>query len=396
MALIRKKKMDSNFSEDQIAIRDAIQKLCADFDDDYWLRMDKEGGPAQEFIDAVAAAGWLGIAMPEEYGGSGLGMTEAALMMQTIAASGGAIAACSSVHLNIFGPNPVVVFGSEEQKTRMLPPLIRGEESTCFAVTEPNSGLDTSSIETRAELQGDRYIVNGQKVFTTNAQNADKILLLTRTTPKDQVTKPTDGLTLFFTDLDRDHVEIREIDKMGRKAVDTNALFVDDLPIPVEDRIGEEGKGFQCLLHGLNPERIIGAAVGVGVGRQALKRAVDYAKERVVFGRPIGQNQAIQHPLADSWAQLEAANLMTFKAAQLYDSGQSCGAEANAAKYLSAEAAFTACERAVMTHGGMGYAKEYHVERYLREIFILRIAPVSREMILNFIAERVLGLPRSY
>ncbi len=388
--------MDSNFSQDQIAIRDAIEKLCADFDDDYWLKMDTEGGPAQAFIDAVAAAGWLGIAMPEEYGGSGLGMTEAALMMQTIAASGGAIAACSSIHLNIFGPNPVVVFGTEEQKGRMLPPLIKGEESTCFGVTEPNSGLDTSSIETRAERQGERYIVNGHKVFTTNAQKADKILLLTRTTPKDQAKKPTDGLTLFFTDLDRDHVEIREIDKMGRKAVDTNALFIDDLPIPVEDRIGEEGKGFQTLLHGLNPERIIGGAIGVGVGRQALKRAVDYAKERVVFGRPIGQNQAIQHPLADSWAQLEAANLMTFNAARLYDSGQPCGAEANAAKYLSAEAAFTACERAVMTHGGMGYAKEYHVERYLREIFILRIAPVSREMILNFIGERVLGLPRSY
>lgn len=388
--------MDSNFSQDQIAIRDAIEKLCADFDDDYWLKMDTEGGPAQAFIDAVAAAGWLGIAMPEEYGGSGLGMTEAALMMQTIAASGGAIAACSSIHLNIFGPNPVVVFGTEEQKGRMLPPLIKGEESTCFGVTEPNSGLDTSSIETRAERQGERYIVNGHKVFTTNAQKADKILLLTRTTPKDQAKKPTDGLTLFFTDLDRDHVEIREIDKMGRKAVDTNALFIDDLPIPVEDRIGEEGKGFQTLLHGLNPERIIGGAIGVGVGRQALKRAVDYAKERVVFGRPIGQNQAIQHPLAKCWAELEAANLMCFKAAALYDAGGPCGAEANAAKYLGAETAFRACETAVMSYGGMGYAREYDVERYLREIFIARIAPVSREMILNYIGEHVLGLPKSY
>ncbi len=388
--------MGLNFSAEQIAIRDGVQKLCADFGDEYWLKMDNEGGPAREFIDAVAAGGWLGIAMPQEYGGAGLGMTEAAVMMQTVAASGGAIAACSSIHLNIFGPNPVVVFGTEAQKARMLPPLISGKESTCFGVTEPNSGLDTSSIETRAELQGDKYIVNGRKVFTSNAQNADKILLLTRTTPKDQVAKPTDGLTIFFTDLNRDHVEIREIEKMGRMAVDTNALFIDNLAVPVEDRIGEEGKGFQYLLHGLNPERIIGGAVGVGVGRRALERAVDYAKEREVFGRPIGMNQSIQHPLADAWAQLEAANLMTFNAAELYDSGQPCGAEANAAKYLAAEAALAACERAVMTHGGMGYAKEFHVERYMREIFILRIAPVSREMILNFISERILGLPRSY
>jgi len=313
-----------------------------------------------------------------------------------VAGCGGALAASSSIHLNIFGPNPVVVFGTEEQKARMLPPLITGKENTCFGVTEPNSGLDTSSIETRAELRGDTYVVNGRKVFTSNAQNADKILLLTRTVAKDQVAKPTDGLSLFYTDLNRDYVEIREIDKMGRKAVDTNALFIDNLPVPVADRIGEDGKGFQYLLHGLNPERIIGAAVGVGIGRRALQRAVDYANERVVFNRPIGMNQAIQHPLADAWAQLEAANLMAFRAAHLYDDGQPCGAEANAAKYLASEAAFTACERAVMTHGGMGYAKEYHVERYMREVFALRIAPVSREMILNFISERVLGLPRSY
>ncbi len=388
--------MDFNFNDDQLAIRDAIQKLCEKYDDDYWLKKEKEGGPPDDFIQDMADGGWLGIAMPEAYGGAGLGVTEAAIMMQTVAECGGAFSAASSIHINIFGPNPIAVFGTEEQKERMLIPLIAGKERSCFGVTEPNSGLDTSAIETRAVRDGDKYIVNGRKVFISTAQHAQKIMLLARTTPLDEVSKRTDGISLFYTDLNRDHVEIQEIDKMGRKPVDTNALFIDDLEVPVEDRIGEEGKGFQYLLHGLNPERILIAAEAVGVGRRALERAVDYAKERVVFNRPIGQNQAIQHPLADAWANLEAANLMTFKAAALYDADQPCGAEANAAKYLAAEAGFTACERAVMSHGGMGYAKEFHVERYMREIFIARIAPVSREMILNFISERVLGLPKSY
>jgi acyl-CoA dehydrogenase len=388
--------MNFDLTDDQLAIRDSITKLCEKYDDDYWLDKEKNNEKPLDFIKDVADGGWLGIAMPTEYGGSGLGVTEAAVMMQTVAQSGGAFQAASSIHMNIFGPNPIVVFGTEEQKQAWLPPLIKGEQRTCFGVTEPNSGLDTSSLQTRAVKEGNKYIVNGRKIWISTAQSADKILLLTRTTAKEDVKKPTDGLSLFYTDLDRSKVEIREIDKMGRKAVDTNALFIDGLEVPEGDLIGEEGKGFQYILHGLNPERVLIAAEAVGVGRRALERAVDYAKEREVFGRQIGQNQSIQHPLADSWANLEAANLMAFKAAALYDEDKPCGAEANSAKYLAAEAAFTACERAVMTHGGMGYAKEYHVERYMREIFIARIAPVSREMILNYISERVLGLPRSY
>jgi acyl-CoA dehydrogenase len=244
--------------------------------------------------------------------------------------------------------------------------------------------------------EGDRYLLSGQKIWISTAQVANKMLILARTTPLEQVTRRTEGLSLFYTDLDRAHVAVHEIDKMGRSAVDSNQVFIDRLPVPVADRIGEEGRGFEYILHGMNPERILIAAEAVGLGRAALARAVGYAKERVVFDRPIGQNQGIQHPLAQCWMNLEAADLMVFKAASLYDRGQPCGAEANAAKYLAAEAAFTACETAVMTHGGMGYAKEFHVERLLREALIPRIAPVSPHMILCFIAERVLGLPRSY
>jgi acyl-CoA dehydrogenase len=388
--------MDLSFTEEQEAIRDAIAKLCEKYDDDYWLKRDSEGGFPNDFVKDLADGGWLGIAMPTEYGGSGLGVTEAALMMQTIARSGAGFSGASAVHINLFGPHPIVVHGTDEQKARMLPPLIRGEDRTCFGVTEPDAGLDTTSIQTRAERDGDHYIVNGRKMWTSTAQSANKILLLARTTPKDQCRKPTDGITLFYTDFNRDYVEARVIDKMGRKAVDSNAVFIDGLPVPVEDRVGEEGRGFYYLLDGLNPERIMVASEAIGLGQCALSKAVDYAREREVFGRAIGQNQAIQHPLADAWAHLQAADTMVWKAATLYDRGEPCGAEANAAKYLAAEACFTACERAIMTHGGMGYAKEYHVERYLRESFISRIAPVSREMILNFISERVLGLPRSY
>ncbi len=385
-------------TDDQQSIRDSIEKICADFGPEYWLERDREGGFPETFVKAIADGGWLGIAMPESVGGAGLGITEASIMMQAIAESGAGFSGASAVHLNIFGLNPVVVSGSDEQRERFLPPLIAGKERACFGVTEPNAGLDTTSIETFAEKtsSGD-YVVNGRKMWTSTAQTADKILLLARTTPKDATgAKRAAGMTLFYTDLDRNHIEVREIEKMGRKAVDSNAVFIDGLPIPKENRIGEEGRGFYYLLHGLNPERIMIAAEAVGLGRAALRRAVDYANEREVFGRQIGQNQAIAHPLAKSWAELEAADLMTFKAAALYDAGEECGAEANAAKYLAAEACFSACERAVMTHGGMGYAKEYHVERYLRESFVSRIAPVSREMILNFISEKVLGLPRSY
>ena len=383
-------------SDDRLAIRDAMSKLCTDFDADYWLECDNEGRFPQEFVDAIGSGGWLGVAMPEEYGGSGLGITEASLMMQAVTESGAGFSGASAIHLNVFGLNPVVVFGTEEQKQRMLPPMLRGEKTACFGVTEPNAGLDTLSIETRAERSGDGYVVNGQKHWTSMAQRADKILLLARTTPMDEVKKRTHGLSLFFTDFNRDYLEVREIPKMGRKAVDSNAVFFDNLPIPHEDLIGEEGKGFHYILHGLNPERILLAAESIGLGRAALKRACDYAKERVVFGRQIGQNQGIQHPLAKCWIDLEAAELLAYNAAMLYDAGQECGAQANAAKYLAAEAGFHACEQAIFTHGGMGYAKEYHVERYLREMMIPRIAPVSREMIFNYIAERELGLPRSY
>ncbi len=388
--------MDFAFTQEQEAIREAIAKICAQFGDDYWLKKDKEGGFPSELHQALARDGWLGIAMPEEHGGAGLGITEAAIMMQTIAESGAGFSGASAVHMNIFGLNPVVVFGTDAQKKRMLPGLIAGRERACFAVTEPNTGLNTTRIKTKAEKKGDKYIVSGQKVWISTAQIAEKILLLARTTPIEECRKPADGLTLFYTDFDRKYVEVREIDKMGRKCVDSNQVFFDGMPIPEADRIGEEGKGFSYILHGMNPERILIASESVGLGRCALARATQYAKERIVFDRPIGQNQGIQHPLAANWMALEAANLMVFKAAWLYDTGKPAGAEANSAKYLAGEAGFDACQQAVMTHGGYGYAKEYHVERYLRESLVGRIAPVSPQLILCFIAERVLGLPKSY
>jgi acyl-CoA dehydrogenase len=388
--------MDFAFTPEQQRIREAIAKLCAQFGDEYWLKKDREGGFPVELHQALARDGWLGIAMPEDCGGAGLGIQEAAVMMQAIAESGAGFSGASAVHMNIFGLNPVVVFGTPEQKRRMLPPLIDGSERSCFAVTEPNTGLNTTRIKTKAEKKGDRYLVSGQKVWISTAQIAEKVLLLARTTPLEEVRKPTEGLSLFYTDFDRRHIEVREIEKMGRKAVDSNQVFFDGLPVPEADRIGEEGRGFEYILHGMNPERILIAAESVGLGRCALARASAYAKERVVFDRPIGQNQAIQHPLARNWMNLEAANLMVMKAAWLYDQGLPCGAESNAAKYLAGEASFDACQQAVMTHGGFGYAKEYHVERYLRESLIGRIAPVSPQLVLCFIAERVLGLPKSY
>ena len=388
--------MDFCLSEEQLAIRAAIGKICAGFDADYWLRKDTEGGFPDDFHLALARGGWLGVAMPKQYGGAGLGITEAAIMMQAIAESGAGMSGASAVHMNIFSLNPAVVFGNDEQKQRWLPPLIKGNDKACFCVTEPDAGLNTTQIKTKAVKQAGHYQVSGQKIWISTAQVANKMLLLARTTPLEQIEKPTQGLSLFYTDVDRNFVEAREIPKMGRKAVDSNQVFIDGLRVPAADRIGEEGKGFDYILHGLNPERILIAAEAVGLGKVALKRAADYAKERIVFDRPIGQNQAIQHPLAQRWIELEAASLMVYKAATLYDRGEPCGAEANAAKYLAGEAGFRACETAVMTHGGMGYAKEYHVERYLRESLIPRIAPVSPQLILCFIAEKVLGLPKSY
>ena len=388
--------MNFDFTEDQISIRNAIEEVCKDFNDDYWLRKDREGGFPEDFYAAIAKAGWLGIAMPVEYGGSGLGIAEACLMMETVSSSGAGLSGASAIHMNVFGLHPVVLYGNDEQKRRWLPPIINGEAKACFGVTEPNTGLNTLKLKTMAVRKGDRYIVNGQKIWISTAQVAHKILLLARTTPIEEVTSPTHGLSLFYTDLDRTKIEVREIEKLGRKAVDSNQLFIDGLEIPVEDRIGEEGRGFEYILHGLNPERVLLAAEAIGLGRVALKRAAKYAGERIVFDRPIGKNQGIQHPLAERWVELEAGTLLYQRAAWLYDQGRPCGAEANAAKFLCAEAGFRACETAVLTHGGMGYAKEYHVERYFRESMLPRIAPVSPQLILSFIAEKVLQLPRSY
>ena len=388
--------MNFELTEDQLAIREAIGRICANFDADYWLQRDRNGGFPLDFHKAIADAGWLGICMPQEYGGSGLGIQEAAIMVQAISESGAGMSGVSAIHMNIFGLNPVVKFGTEEQKQRMLPPLIAGREKACFAVTEPNTGLNTTQLKTFAKREGDIYYVTGHKVWISTAQVTEKMLLLARTTPLDKVSKPTDGLTLFYTDLDRRYVDVREIEKMGRKAVDSNELFIDNLPVPAADMIGKEGDGFKTILHGINPERSMAAAAAVGLGRVALKRAAKYANERIIFDRPIGKNQGVQHPLAKCWMELEAANLMVMNSAWRYDQGLECGAEANAAKYLAGEAGFHACEHAVLTHGGFGYAKEYHVERYFRESMLMRIAPISIQLIMCYIAEKVLGLPRSY
>ncbi|HSV82607.1 MAG TPA: acyl-CoA dehydrogenase family protein [Ramlibacter sp.] len=388
--------MELELSPEQQQIKDAVQALCDRFDDEYWREKDRTHSHPTEFHTAMSESGWLGITMPPEYGGAGLGITEAALLMQTVGNSAGTLAACSTIHINIFGPHAVVVHGTGEQKRNILPPLIQGKDIACFAVTEPDAGLDTTSITTRAVRKGDGYVISGRKMWISTAQRANKMMILARTTPLEQCRKRTDGMSLFYTDLDRQHIEVREIRKMGRAAADSNAVFIDNLPVPEAHRIGEEGEGFKILLDSINPERILVAAEAVGIGRRALAKATAYAKERVVFGRPIGKNQGIAHPLAKNWMDLEAADMLTWKAAQLYDAGRPCGAEANAAKFLAAEAALQACEQAVRTLGGMGYAAEYDVERYYREIMVPNIAPVSREMILNFIGERVLGLPRSY
>ena len=378
--------MDFSLTAEQKSIIDEVRKTCAAFDDDYWLERDRTAEFPSDFHHAMAQGGWLGVAMPEEYGGTGLGATEAALMMHAVANSPGAMSAASAIHINIFGPHPIVVFGSDEQKGRWLPDLIQGKTQACFGVTEPDAGLNTTSIKTRAVETGTGYQVDGRKIWTSTALEADRIMLLTRTTPKQECDRPTDGMTLFYTTLDRNYCDVQAIPKMGRAAVDSCEVFIDALPVPIEDRIGEEGKGFSYLLHSLNPERILIAAEAIGIGRNALARATQYAKDRVVFDRPIGKNQSIQHPLAQCWMELEAAWLMTMRAATLYDSGQACGIEANAAKYLAGEAGFKACTQAVMTHGGMGYAKEFHVERLLREVMITRLAPVSPQLILCNIA----------
>lgn len=383
-------------AETRAAIREGVRAVASRFDADYWLRCDQDGAFPEAFHRAMAEAGWLGITMPERYGGAGLGVTEAAIMMHEVASHGGGMAAASSVHINLFGPHSIVVHGTPEQQAEWIPGLVAGTDRCCFGVTEPDAGLDTTRITTFAHRVPGGYRVRGRKVWTSTAQVASKIMLLTRTTRIEDCTRPTDGITLFYTDLDRSAVEVKRIPKMGRKAVDSNALFIDDLFIPEAHRIGAEGQGFTCLLDSLNPERVLVGVEAVAIGQDALRRATQYARERVVFGREIGRNQGIQHPLAECWMQLEAAWLMAMHAAALYDEGKPCGAEANAAKFLGAQAGFSACERAMLTLGGFGYASEYHVERLLREVAITRIAPVSEQLILSYIAERVLGLPRSY
>jgi acyl-CoA dehydrogenase len=387
---------DPTRDEELNAIREGVRAVVTRFDDGYWLDRDEDGKFPFEFHRAMADGGWLGITMPEEYGGAGLGVTEAAVMMHEVASHGGAMAATSTVHINLFGPHPIVVKGTPEQKARWVPRLIAGDDQCCFGFTEPDAGLNTTRIKTFAEKVDGGYLVRGQKVWTSTAQVANKIMLLTRTTRYEDCTRPTDGITIFYTDLDRTKIAVHKIPKMGRKAVDSNAIFIDGLFIPEEDRIGDEGKGFSYILHSLNPERILIAVEAIGIGQDALRRATAYAKERVVFDRPIGQNQGIQHPLAENWMYLESAWLMAMRAAQLYDSGLPCGAEANSAKFLGARAGHDAAWQAVATHGGFGYAKEYHVERLYREAALTRLAPITEQLILSFIAEKALGLPKSY
>ncbi len=378
------------------AIRQGVRAVATRFDDAYWLQRDDDGEFPKEFHRAMADGGWLGITMPEEYGGSGLGVSEAAIMMHEVSSHGGGMAAASSVHINLFGPHPIVVHGTPAQKAEWIPRLIAGTDQCCFGFTEPDAGLDTTRIKTFAAKAPGGYLVHGQKVWTSTAQIANKIMLLTRTTRYEDARRPTDGITIFYTDLDRAKIEVRRIPKMGRKAVDSNAIFIDGLFIPEAHRIGEEGKGFRYILDSLNPERILIGMEAIGIGQDALRRAAKYARERVVFDRPIGKNQGIQHPLAECWMYLESAYLMVLRAAELYDRGEPCGAEANAAKFLGARAGYDACLQAVLTHGGFGYAKEYHVERLLREVTLTRIAPITEQLILSFVAEKVLDLPKSY
>ena len=387
--------MDFALTEQQEMIRKEVAALARSFSLDYWLERDRKHEYPWDFVKAFAKAGWLGAIIPEEYGGSGLGVTEAALLLHEICAAGAGTSGASPIHFYMFPPMPVIKHGSEALKRKYLPRMATGEIVMSFGVTEPNVGTDTSRIQTRAVKQGDRWIVNGRKVWNTNAQNATHILLLARTADRDPK-KPLRGLTLFFTEFDRAKITVQEIEKLGRAAVDSNEIFIDGLEIPDENVVGEPGNGFYHILDSLNPERVFTGIEAVGIGRAALARGVEYAKQRVVFDRPIGQNQAIAHPLAMAWAKLEAAEAMCLKAAWLFDQGRPCGAESNAAKLLAADAGFEACDVALQTHGGYGYAKEFYVERLWREVRLYKIAPVSQQMVLNHLAEHVLGLPKSY
>ena len=388
--------MEFSQSDDHLAIRAGIQRICADFPDEYWAAKDEAHEFPWDFYNALAAGGWVGIAIPEEFGGGGQGITEASVMLEEIAASGAAMNGCSAVHLSIFGMEPVRRYGSPELAAEVLPRVASGELHVAFGVTEPDAGTDTSSIRTRAVRDGDEYVIHGAKVWTTKAPYCEMCLLLVRTTPREECKKPTDGMTLLLVDLQRPEVDIRPIPKLGRNAVVSCEVRYDGLRVPVGRRIGEEGKGFTYLLDGLNPERILLASEALGIGRAAMRKAVDYANSRVVFGRPIGQNQGLAFPLAEAHMKLHAVELAIREASWKFDQGLACGEAANTAKYLAAEASFFACDRAMQTLGGMGYAREYHVERYWREARLMKIAPVSQEMVCNYISSQVLGLPKSY
>lgn len=388
--------MSFELSQDQRDLRDGARELADSFGDDYWAEKDRQGEFPWEFYNAFAEGGWLGIAIPEQYGGGGLGVTEAAVLLQQVAESGAGMNGCSTMHLTIFGLNTVVKHGSEALREEVLPGAVDGSLHVCFGVTEPDAGTDTTRIRTFAKKVDGGYRVNGRKVWITKAGQSTKMVLIARTTPRDQVDKPTDGMTLFLADIDDDAVSVEAIPKMGRNAVQSYEVVFDDLFVPDSARVGDEGKGFRYLLDGLNPERILLAHEALGIGRAAMRNAVAYAGERVVFDRPIGKNQGIAFPLAECQTRLDAAELMARHAASRYDRGLSCGREANMAKWLCAEAGFHAADQAIQTLGGMGYAKEYNVERYFRESRILRLAPVSQEMVMNYVANHVLGLPKSY
>jgi len=383
-------------NETHEAIREGVRRVCSKFDDVYWRKCDSEHEFPWAFYDAMAEGGWVGIAIPEEYGGGGQGITEASIVLEEIAASGAAMNGCSALHLSIFGMNPVVKHGDEAMKAKYLPQVVDGSLHVAFGVTEPDAGTDTASITTMARKVDGGYLIRGRKVWTTKALFCQKVLLLARTTAREDVQRRTDGMTLFLADLQKPEVDIRPIDKIGRNAVVSCEVRYDDLFVADEDRIGEEGLGFSYLLDGLNPERILVAAEALGIGRAAIRRAVQYANERVVFGRPIGKNQGIAFPLAQSHASLRAAELVIREASWRYDNGWPCAEQANSAKLLAAEAGFEAADRALQVHGGMGYAEEYDVGRYWREARLMKIAPISQEMVLNYLAEHVLGLPRSY
>ena len=384
--------MDFTPNEDHEAIAEGVRRVCAGFDDDYWARCEAEHAFPWDFYKQMAEGGWVGIAIPEEYGGGGQGITEAAIVLREVARSGAGMNGCSALHLTIFGLNPVVKFGSERLKQEFLPRAAAGDLHVAFGVTEPDAGTDTSHITTRAEPDGEGgYIVRGRKIWTSKALESEVVLLLVRTGGEG-----FGGLSLLLADLDPDYVDIRPIPKMGRNAVASCEVAYDGLPVPGWRLVGEEGKGWRQILHGLNPERILLSAEATGIGEVALARAVAYAREREVFARPIGANQAIAHPLAQAHIQLAAAWQLAQHAAWRYDQGLDCGEAAQSAKYLAAEASFYAADRAVQTFGGMGYATEYHVERYFREARLQRIVPVSQEMTLNYIAQQVLDLPRSY